>query len=100
MSDDDTLRGRAPAGAIIEAILQEIRSSLAGRPANAHTRALLAKAESYARVMDRWAVIPPNDAQQGALLDLVEELRAQVENEEPPSSRRLARMSLKSSPSD
>ena len=99
IDEDDRMTPRLPApDAVIISMLADVRATLAARPADAHTRALLAKAESYERAMDRWSAVPPSVAQRGALTDLVEELRDRVErdDEPPPSNVRVARVPLTS----
>ena len=90
--------------------LAELVVALARLAPSAHTRALRAKADSYQKVVDRWISIPPTAAQNSALLELVVELRSQVDAAlagaeplapsservtEPPPSSRVARVTLK-----
>ena len=98
--DDDRVTPRLPApDAVIRRTLEGLRIVLEAAPADARVRAMLSKVESYSRTVERWETIPPSEAQRGALTDLVEELRLQVDRDEPaPSSVRVGRVALRGKP--
>ena len=61
-----------------QAVLQDVLAALRELDGSPQTRELRGKATSYENTVNRWATVPPSEAQQWAMEDLLRELYAKV----------------------
>jgi hypothetical protein len=62
----------------VTAAFADVEAAIAALSGGLHTRDVAAQAETYRRVLERWASHPPSSSQRRALFELVAALRDEV----------------------